>query len=104
MSENRIYVEGGGGSKELAVRCREGFRKLLENAGFTGRIPRIVACGGRDEAYDDFKNALASGKYARLALIVDSEDPVQDIEKPGSISKPVTAGSALPEPTTRRFF
>ncbi len=79
MSEDRIYVEGG--SDALATRCREGFRKLLEKAGFTGRIPRIVACGGRDEAYDDFENALASGKYAHLALIVDSEDPVQDIEK-----------------------
>ena len=25
-----IYLEGGGDSKELHTRCREGFRKLLE--------------------------------------------------------------------------
>ena len=31
-----IYLEGGGDSKELHIRCREGFRKLLENCGFQG--------------------------------------------------------------------
>ena len=40
-----IYLEGGGESKELHSRCREGFRKLLEKNGFKGNMPRLVACG-----------------------------------------------------------
>ena len=50
MNAKRIYVEGGGDAKDLRTRCREGFHKLLENAGFTGRVPRIVASGSRNEA------------------------------------------------------
>jgi hypothetical protein len=82
VSEKRIFVEGGGTSNELRTRCREGFHKLLENAGFTGRVPRIVACGSRNDAFDAFKTAHTSGRYDYVALIVDSEDAVNDSEKP----------------------
>ncbi len=43
----KVYVEGGGDSKELRTRCREGFSKLVERAGFKDRMPKFVACGGR---------------------------------------------------------
>lgn len=79
----RVYLEGGGNSKEGKVRCREGFRKLFEKCGFTGTMPSLVACGSRNEAYDDFKTAHSkapSGDF--VSLLVDSEDPVADIEKP----------------------
>jgi len=82
VSEKRIYAEGGGDSKEMHARCREGFRKLLEKSGFTGRVPRIVACGGRNDALDAFKTAHTGSRDAYVALIVDSEDPVVDREKP----------------------
>lgn len=78
----RIYIEGGGDSKELHSRCREGFRRLLENCGFSGRMPRLIACGGRSAAFDDFKTAhriANSGTY--VAIFVDSEDRMDDIEK-----------------------
>ena len=78
----RVYLEGGGNSREGKVRCREGFRKLLEKCGFAGRMPALVACGSRNEAYDDFKTAhskLSSGDF--IGLLVDSENPVADIEK-----------------------
>ena len=80
MKENRIYVEGGGTTSALKTRCREGFRKLLGNSGFEGKMPRIVPCGSRNEAYDDFKTAHAQGKDGYVALLVDSEDPVKDPE------------------------
>lgn len=68
-------MEGGGDSSEEHSRCREGFRKLLEKAGFIGRMPRIVAGGGRSATFDKFKTALQdSGKTA--ILLVDSEAPV----------------------------
>lgn len=81
MSEKRLYVEGGGDSKELQARCREGFRKLLEKGGFVGRVPRIVACGSRNATFNDFETAHKSGKFDYVALIVDSEDAVTDGER-----------------------
>ena len=75
-----IYVEGGGDSRELHSRCREGFRKLLERCGYVGRMPRLFACGGRDGAFDDFKTAFANAaKNDFVALWIDSEDPIVDL-------------------------
>ncbi|MBC8139758.1 MAG: DUF4276 family protein [Fibrella sp.] len=81
VSDKRIYVEGGGG-RLLDAQCREGFRKLLENSGFKGRVPRIVACGKRNDAYDNFKNVQEGSPTDYIALIVDSEDPVADTDAP----------------------
>lgn len=77
-----IYLEGGGDSKELHARCREGFRRLLEKCGFAGRMPRLVACGGREATFDDFSTAHANaarGDY--VAMLVDSEDPIADTDE-----------------------
>jgi hypothetical protein len=76
-----IYLEGGGVSNQLKIRCREGFRKLLAKCGFTGRMPKLVACGGRGAAFDHFKTAhetAAAGEY--VALLIDSEDPMANDE------------------------
>ncbi|HEX5443947.1 MAG TPA: DUF4276 family protein [Pirellulales bacterium] len=78
----KIYIEGGGDSKELHARCREGFRKLLEKCGFGRRMPRLVACGGRRATFDDFSTAhtnAVTGAY--VAMLVDSEEPMKDIEQ-----------------------
>ena len=77
-----IYIEGGGDSKELHIKCRQGFRRLLERCGFSGRMPRLVACGGRGATFDDFTTAHAgSGDNDYIAIWIDSEDPMADIEK-----------------------
>lgn len=74
-----IYLEGGGDSKDLHTLCRKGFRKLIENCGFTGYMPRLVACGGRDSAFDDFKIAHANKSNSDyVAMLIDSEDPLTD--------------------------
>ncbi|HLN32928.1 MAG TPA: DUF4276 family protein [Gemmataceae bacterium] len=76
-----IYLEGGGESRDLHIRCREGFCKLLERCGYAGRLPKLKACGGRSTAFDDFKTALANAREGDfVALLIDSEDPVADIE------------------------
>lgn len=76
-----IYLEGGGDSKELHVRCREGFRRLLEKIAPAGRMPRLVACGGRNDAFDRFQTALRHANPGDfVALLVDSEEPPADIE------------------------
>lgn len=75
----KIYVEGGGDSKELRIRCREGFRKLIEKAGFSGHMPGIIACGGRGAAFDHFNTAFeTSGEADCPILLVDSEDPLAE--------------------------
>jgi hypothetical protein len=74
MVEMRLYVEGGGDSKQLRTACRQGFAEFLVKVGLKGHMPRIVACGGRRQAYDDFCTALTQGHSAML--LVDSEDPV----------------------------
>lgn len=81
MTDAKLFVEGGGDRNELRTRCREGFRKLLEECGFSNRLPRIIACGSRDEAYSSFKIEHLAGRTAYVALLVDSEGPVSDDEK-----------------------
>jgi hypothetical protein len=80
----RIYVEGGGDNRELRARCREGFSDLLQRCGFAGRMPRLVAHGGREATYDGFVTAhamaAASGEY--VAMLVDSEEPIAAVDEP----------------------
>lgn len=80
-----LYIEGsrtGANSKSDQIRCREGFRKLIERAGFSERMPRLTACGGRASAFDDFRTAHATSKKGDfVAMLVDSEDPMSDVEK-----------------------
>lgn len=74
----KLYIEGGGDSKEQHVRCREGFRKLFEKAGLTGRMPATVAGGGRGKTFDLFQHAVAQAGNDNLPiLLVDSEDPIE---------------------------
>ena len=82
MVSARIYLEGGGDSKDGKTRCREGFHKLLQKCGLTGRMPRLIASGGRNNAFDSFKTAHSnSPRTEYVALMIDSEDPVSNIEE-----------------------
>ncbi|MCX6641219.1 MAG: DUF4276 family protein [bacterium] len=79
----RIYVEGGGRGQDLRTRCREGFRKLIQSAGFENKTFKIIACGSRNKAFSYFCNALKSTTGADfIILLVDSEDQVSDTTKP----------------------
>jgi hypothetical protein len=45
-------------------------------------MPRLSACGGRNAAFDDFKTAFAGSKEGDyIAMLVDSEDPVADVDR-----------------------
>ncbi|MDX2043855.1 MAG: DUF4276 family protein [Acidobacteriota bacterium] len=76
MVKVTIYVEGGGNSKELQTRCREGFRKLIEKTK-VARNPAIVACGSREQTFKRFKTAASVADGELPLLLVDSEDPVK---------------------------
>ncbi len=81
MVSRTIYLEGGGESKELHSRCRKGFRRLLEQLSFQGRMPHLVACGSRSDVFDSFQTANATKNVgAYVAMWIDSEEPMADIE------------------------
>lgn len=72
----KLLVEGGGNNNhELKTKCRKAFSQLLERAGFKGRMPRIVACGSRKAAYDQFC-AMLNDENEMVILLVDAEDAV----------------------------
>ena len=76
-----IYLEEGRDSKELHTRCREGFRKLLEKCGYEGKMPRLIACGGRGAPFADFQTAHGNRVPDDfIAMMIDSEDPLADTE------------------------
>lgn len=73
-----VYAEGGGSGANSAALQAE-FRQAL--AAFfsktrlgTSRRPRVVICGGRNQALDMFSTAIQQGKNA--LLLVDSEAAV----------------------------
>ncbi len=72
----RLYVEGGGSSRSQQRGLRKAFTRYIEKAGLLGNMPRVIACGGRDSAYDDFKTCHDGG-VATAILLVDSEGPVK---------------------------
>lgn len=76
-NDMRIYVEGGGFEfSELDTELRQAFSTFFEKAGLSNRKPRVIPCGSRENAFRDFKLALAEGRNA--LLLVDSEIPVDD--------------------------
>ena len=82
MVTARIYVEGGGDHRELKTKCRKAFKAFFERY-LAGRMPRVVACGGRQTAYDDFCTALTHAKDGDfIVLLVDSEGPVAETSGP----------------------
>ena len=88
MVKAHIYLEGGGG-RDLHARCREGFNKLLKKCGFEWRMPKLTASGDRDSVYEDFKPAHAdASRQTYIAMLVDSEDPVQVRPLPLGTSPP----------------
>lgn len=74
-----VCVEGGGDSRDLRKKCRKGFSEFFRKAGLSGRMPRIIPGGGRDNTFQDFRDALAGNTdRAFVVLLVDSESPVSD--------------------------
>lgn len=95
-----IYLEGGAtgpNSKALDIRCARAFHKLLDRMGFTGRKPRLVAGGGRANVYNDFCRAHKLG-CGYIAMWIDSEDPMADIEQAWKHLAEVTTVGAWEKP------
>ena len=78
----KIYVEGGGDhNKALQTHCCRGFSEFFRKAGLEGRMPRVVACGGRRRAYDRFRTSHENAGKDDLPIpLVDSEAPVTEAD------------------------
>ena len=78
----RIYVEGGGVSGKIHIPLRRAFRKLFERMGMKGKMPVLIAGGGRARTFDMFKREFRTAPSDTfVAMLVDSEIPVADIEQ-----------------------
>lgn len=105
----KVFVEGGGSganSSSLQSELRHGFAEFFAKTdlGITRR-PRVVACGGREQAFDSFRTAILQGENA--LLLVDSETSVNSTREspPQNSWKPwahlrVQAGWEKPESAT----
>jgi len=90
----KLYVEGGGDSQLLKTACRQGFAEFLGKAGLVGHMPRVVAGGSRNRAFDMFCTAIQSGESA--LLLVDSEEAIKPVAQPGNAA--LAADRALWKP------
>jgi hypothetical protein len=72
----RIYVEGGGNTGALQSECRRGFHEFFAKFIPRGKQPKVIACGSRTEALDDFRKALRQYPGEHIVLLVDAEAPV----------------------------
>lgn len=82
--EFKVFVEGGGDHRpRLASACRDGFGRFFERAELAGRKPRVVVCGSRRAAYDDFCHSLRqAAPNDSYLLLVDSEAPIAYSQHP----------------------
>lgn len=79
----QLYVEGGGSRNFLSTQCRKAFQAFFRKAGLAGNLPRIFACGSRQETYKDFCDALDAAQDDEfIVLLVDSEAPVAQGAEP----------------------
>lgn len=73
-----LFVEGGGNTDGLKADLRKGFKLFFEKAGLEGRLPKVVACGSRDNAFKQFKAEFFRKKSSQVVvLLVDSEETVK---------------------------
>ena len=83
VREIRLYVEGGGQSNSTKGPFREGMdtflRELRDCARRKGIRWAIIACGGREQAFDAFQRGLRSHPTAFNVLLIDAEAAVQDL-------------------------
>ena len=80
MSVVAIYMEGGGDSRDAKAAIRQGMDALLHPLKAAARAKalhwKLVPCGGRNEAFRRFRDAVGNGDNAIVVLLVDAEGPV----------------------------
>ena len=82
VGEIRIYFEGGGDCTGQKSQLRQGFSAFLGDLVERCRERRVrwrlIACGSRGQAFQDFETALRTHPQHFNVLLVDSEGPVAE--------------------------
>ncbi len=78
-----IFVEGATDrGDDLRTECRKAFSDFFSKTKLGNRLrPRVIPCGGRNNAYNDFCTALRQNKNA--LLLVDSEAAIDSAHQKG---------------------
>ena len=80
MSRVAIYMEGGGNTATTKAALRQGMDAFLTELKDSVRSRswhwKLVCCGGRDQAYNAFRNAHQNGDATIIVLLVDAESQV----------------------------
>jgi hypothetical protein len=72
-----IFFEGGGDKETTQSKCREGLSKYCAKLRPSNSRLKIVACGGRQQAFERFITATRDRRADEIcALLVDAEGPV----------------------------
>lgn len=75
----RVYVEGGGDTVAQAKPLREALATWIQQAvPEATRQPRVIACGGRGSAFEEFCLGVKANPAAFNILLVDSEAPLAE--------------------------
>jgi len=81
VGEVRIYIEGGGDSKDTKAFLRQGFSVFLSSLVSIARSKHIrwqlVTCGPRNAAFDAFNTSVRQNPQAFNVLLVDAEAEVR---------------------------
>lgn len=98
-----IFFEGPPGNTPAARACRVAFRNYFTLLGLKGRLPKLIPCGGRNRAFNQFCNAVKdppTEKDILPVLLIDSEMAVKvtDLECPRNFFR--RNGMQLPKDVT----
>jgi len=76
-----IYVEGATDKgDDLRTECRQAFSVFFAKTKLGEKLrPRVIPCGGRNNAFNDFCTALSQNKNA--LLLVDSEAAIDPLHQ-----------------------
>jgi hypothetical protein len=73
----KIFVEGGGPSNRFRQELKLGFIEFFRNGLPNHNQPKVIMCGGRTEAFDDFCYAIKAKPDDFHILLLDSEGPIK---------------------------
>lgn len=89
ISTIKIYVEGGGDSRDGKAQLRQGFDVLFQHQKEAARKRRLglnfVMCGGREATCDAFLNAACQSRDSMVGLLVDAEGPLKNRTNEGRV-------------------
>src|SRR5258706_1071505 len=81
VTEIRLYIEGGGDSRDTKAFLRQGFSiffgQIVQRARNKNVRWQLIMCGSRNSAFDAFRTSVRQRPDTFHVLLIDAEGPVQ---------------------------